>query len=102
MDEAKDVVASVRLLAREGYLTLTPRHFAAIAPLTTHGIFQAGAILVGTHAFEVIVNKLAIRAAAFATEDVDIARPSRLALENVPEGGLLELLRESGIDFVQV
>jgi hypothetical protein len=57
---------------------------------------------VGTHAFEVIVNRLGIRVAAFATEDIDIARPGKLALEGAPKGGLLELLRESGIDFVDV
>jgi hypothetical protein len=65
-------------------------------------VFEAGAVLVGTHAFEVIVNRLGIRVAVFATEDVDIARPGKLALEKAPKGGLLELLRESGIDFVDV
>lgn len=102
IEEAKDLLKSVRLLAREGYLTLTPRHFAAIAPLANHGLFQAGAILVGTHAFEVIVNRLGIRAEPFATEDVDIARNAKLALQKPLEGGLLELLRRSGIDFVTV
>lgn len=100
--EANDILRSVRLLAREGYSTLAPKHFAAIATLSNHGIFKAGAVLVGTHAFEVIANRMGIRAAAFATEDVDIARPAKLALEKAPKGGLLELLRESGIDFVDV
>lgn len=102
IDEAQDLLKSVRLLAREGYFTLTPRHFAAIAPLAEHGLFQAGAILVGTHAFEVIANRLGIRAEPFATEDLDIARDAKLAVQQSPEGGLLELLRESGIDFVTV
>ena len=102
IEEAKDLLKAVRMLAREGYLTLTPRHFAAIAPLANHGLFQAGAILVGTHAFEVIVNRLGIRAEPFATEDVDIARNAKLALPKPLEGGLLELLRKSGIDFVTV
>jgi hypothetical protein len=96
------LISSVRLLAREGYSTLTPKHFAAIAPLSNHGVFEAGAVLVGTHAFEVFVNRLGIRVAAFATEDVDVARPGKLALVRIPKGGLLELLRESGIDFVGV
>jgi hypothetical protein len=100
IEEAKDILKTVRLLAREGYATLTPKHLATLAPLSRHGLFEAGAILVGTHAFEVIVNRLGIRAEAFATQDIDIARAAKLALENVPDGGLLELLRESGIDFV--
>lgn len=101
IEGAKDILRTVRLLAREGYATLTPKHIAALAPLATHGLFDAGAILVGTHAFEVIVNRLGIRAEAFATQDIDLARAAKLALKNVPDGGLLELLRESGIDFVE-
>lgn len=102
IEDAKDLLQSVRLLAREGYATLTPKHLAAIAPLSDHGIFAAGAVLVGTHAFEVIANRLGIRVPAFATEDIDVARPGKLALETPPAGGLLELLRQSGIDFVDV
>ena len=101
IEGVKDILRTVRLLAREGYATLTPKHLAAIAPLAEHGLFEAGAVLVGAHAFEVIVNRLGIRAESFATQDVDLARATKLAVRNIPEGGLLELLRESGIDFVE-
>lgn len=100
--EAKDIVTTVRLLGREGYGLLSSKHIAALAPLWKYKLFQAGALLVGTHAFEVIVNRLGIRVGVFKTEDVDIARPTKLAVESLPQGGLLELLRESGIDFVDV
>jgi len=102
IDEAKALQGSVRLLAREGFSLLPPKHLAALAPLTRQGVFKAGAVLVGTHAFEVMVNRLGIRVATFATEDVDLARPGKLALEKSPKGSLLEMLRESGIDFVEV
>ena len=102
IDEAKDLQRSIRLLAREGYALLTAKHLAALAPLNRHKVFEAGAVLIGTHAFEVIVNRLGIRVAVFATEDVDIARPNKLALDKPLPGGLLELIRESGIDFVDV
>jgi len=102
IEEADDLRSSVRLLAREGYSVLSPKHLAALAPLSNHGVFEAGAVLVGTHAFEVIVNRLGVRASTFATEDIDLARPGKLALEKLPKGGLLEVLRESGIDFVDV
>lgn len=102
IEEARQLQRSVRLLAREGYATFDAKHLAALAPLTRHGIFRAGAVLVGTHAFEVVVNRLGIRVAAFATEDLDVARPGKLALDRLPKGGLLALLRESGIDFVAV
>lgn len=102
IEEARQLQASVRLLAREGYSVLQAKHLAALAPLAGHRLFDAGAVLVGTHAFEVIVNRLAIRVPVFATEDVDIARPGKLALERPPRRGILEMLRESGIDFVDV
>jgi hypothetical protein len=71
------------------------------ADIENHALHQ-DEVLVGTpgEISKVIVNRLGIRVAAFATEDVDIARPARLALEQTPKGGLLQLLRESGINFV--
>ncbi len=100
--EAADAIASVRLLAREGYATLSPKQLAALAPIAKHGLFGAGALLVGGHAFGVIVNRLGIRTSGFATEDIDIARSAKLALARPLEIPFLDLLRESGIDFVTV
>lgn len=103
LDEGKALRDSVRLLSREGYATLDRKPFAALASVAAHGLFRGGGMLLGTHAFGVILNRLGVRSAVFATEDVDIGRPSRLKLPAaVPEGGLLAMLRESGIDFVGV
>lgn len=49
-----------------------------------------------------ILNRLGIRAASYRTEDIDIARREQLALADVPAGGMLEILRETGIQFVEV
>lgn len=100
--EARDAIESIRLLLREGYAAMDPKPYSVIATISNCGIFSGGGVLVGTYAFEVIVNRLGIRASAFATEDIDIARPAKLALEGVPEGGFLEMIRQSGIDFVTV
>ena len=100
--EARQLQGSVRLLAREGYSTLQPKPLAALATLCKHKVFDAGGVLVGTRAFEVIVNRLGIRVAVFTTEDIDLARLNKLALPKPPAGGILEILRESGIDFVDV
>jgi hypothetical protein len=102
LDEARGVRDAVRLLAREGYSTFAPKHFAALAALANEGLFAAGAILVGTHAFEIIANRMGIRAAAFPTEDIDMARREKLAFDSAPADGLLGILRNSGIDFVPV
>jgi hypothetical protein len=100
--ERRDLLASLRLLVREGYGFLEPKHYAAIAALANHGFFAGGGILVGTHAFEVVLNRLGIRAASFATTDVDIARAGRIVMPSLPENGLLGILRTSGIDFQEV
>ncbi len=100
--EANDVIGSAKMLLREGYLGLEPKPFATIAPLVDHGLFGAGAVLVGSHAFGAIANKLGIRVSAFPTEDIDIARPQALKLASSVAGGFLGLLKESGIAFVAV
>ena len=100
--EANDLLVSVRILVREGYHAMAPKPFAAVAALASSGLFAAGALLIGTHAFAAIVNRLGIRASAFPTEDIDIARPEALARASVPEGGFLGALRQSGIDFVPI
>ncbi|HEX3695455.1 MAG TPA: GSU2403 family nucleotidyltransferase fold protein [Polyangia bacterium] len=102
ISELKALVPSLRLLGREGYNLVDPRTFATLASLHNHGIFSAGGLLVGSHAYGVLLNRLGVRAAAYATEDVDIARGAALALAHPPEAGLLGMLRDSGIDFVEV
>ncbi|PMS19356.1 hypothetical protein C0Z18_13575 [Trinickia dabaoshanensis] len=49
-----------------------------------------------------ITQYLGVKAVSYETEDVDIARGHLLALSDVPEGGLLEILKETGISFVEV
>jgi hypothetical protein len=100
--EANELIRSVKILLREGYLSLEPNSFAALGPLCNHGLFEAGALLVGTHAFGAIVNRIGIRVSSFPTVDIDIARPARLTLASVLTEGFLGLLRESGIAFVAV
>jgi hypothetical protein len=100
--ETKDLVPSLRLLGREGYLLVDPRTYATVASLHNHGIFAAGAILIGSHAYGVLLNRMGIRAATYATEDVDIARGEALSFAEPGDASLLQMLRDSGIDFVEV
>ena len=102
IDEVKALVPELRLLAREGFQVADPRTYATLASLHLHGVFAAGATLIGSHAFGVLINQMGIRAVAYATEDVDIARREALAFERIPNKGFLDMLKESGIDFVEV
>jgi hypothetical protein len=100
--EVKATAPELRLLGREGFQLADSRTYATLASLHLHGLFQAGAILVGSHAFGTLLNQLGVKAAAYATEDVDIARREALALPSLPEKSFLEMLRDSGIPFVEV
>jgi hypothetical protein len=100
--EVKAMTADLRLLGREGFQLADSRSDATLASLHLHSLFQGGAVLVGSHAFGVLLNQLGIRAAAYATEDIDIARREALALPSVTERSFLDMLRESGIPFVEV
>lgn len=100
--EVKGIVPSLRLLGREGFQLVDAKTYATIASLHNHGVFAAGGVLVGSHAFGVILNRLGVRAATYATEDIDIARPGALAFEEAPALDFLAMLQTSGIEFVEV
>jgi hypothetical protein len=100
--DLKTLVPSLRLLGREGFSLVDARTYATVASLHNHGIFAAGGLLIGSHAYGVLLNRLGARAAAYATEDIDIARREALAFAQPPSDGMLGILRASGIEFVEV
>jgi hypothetical protein len=100
--EVKELVPTLRMLGREGFALVDSKTYATVAVLHNHGIFAAGGMLIGSHAYGVLLNRLGVRAAPYATEDIDIARREALAFEKMPAKGLLEVLRETGIEFVEV
>ena len=102
IDEAKATSSSLRLLGREGFAIADAKTYATLASLHNYGVFRAGAVLIGSHAFGVLLNQLGVRSAAYATEDVDIARREGLAFPEPPAVDFLTMLRGSGIDFVPV
>ncbi|HEX9645916.1 MAG TPA: GSU2403 family nucleotidyltransferase fold protein, partial [Alphaproteobacteria bacterium] len=100
--ELKEIVPSLRLLGREGFNLVDARTYATLASLHNHGVFGAGGMLIGSHAYGVLLNRLGVRATPYATEDIDVARREALAFEKQPEQGLLDMLKDSGISFVEV
>lgn len=100
IEEANATIASVRVLARAGFATVDRKTHSTLASLHNHGIFRAGAVLVGAHAFGALINALGVKAVSYATEDIDIARPEALALPEVP--AFLDMLRDTGIEFSAV
>lgn len=102
IQETKDVVPTLRMLGREGYALADTRTYATAATLHNHGVFAAGGMLIGSHAYGVLLNRIGIKDRPYTTEDIDLARREKLAFEKPPNKGLLEILRETGIDFVEV
>lgn len=97
---ANSAIASVRLLARAGFATVDRKSYSTLASLHNHGLFRAGALLIGSHAYGALLNALGVRAAAYSTEDVDIARGAQLAVSGLPP--FIEMLRETGLEFFPV
>ena len=93
---------SIRLLAREGFKLADSKTYATVAVLGNHGLFRAGALLIGSHAYGAILNQLGVRAAQYSTRDVDIARNAALAFPAKPESSFLDMLQDTGIAFAEV
>lgn len=97
---ANITISRVRVLSRAGFATLDRKSYATLANLANHGLFRAGALLIGSHAYGALLNVIGVRAVPYATEDIDIARREALALPGVP--AFLEMLCETGIEFFPV
>ena len=100
IDTANATIGRVRVLARSGFATADRKTYATVAALHNHGLFRAGAFLIGSHAYGALLNNLGIKSIAYATEDIDIARAERLALPQLVP--FIDLLRETGIEFLEV
>jgi len=97
---ANSTIAGIRLLARAGFATVDRKAYSTLASLHNHGLFEAGALLIGSHAYGALINALGVRAAAYSTEDVDIARRAQLAVSGIPP--FIDMLRETGLEFFPV
>lgn len=100
IQDLSGLLPSLRLLGREGFQTADPRAFATIAALHNDGVFAAGGMLVGSHAYGVLLNRLGVSAEPYATEDVDLARREALALDH--EVRLVDVLKKSGLELYEV
>ncbi len=102
IEETNRTIADIRILHRQGFQVADAKTYATVASLHNHGIFRAGGVLVGSHAFGILLNAMGARAAGYATEDVDLARREELAFPTMPRRSLLEVLSDSGIAFAEV
>jgi hypothetical protein len=101
--EARYFADTSRALRKQGYAAADNSTALTLAALFNAGVFRHGAMLVGTHAFGALLNALGVRLPAnYYTEDIDVARYRPIELATRPEGGILEILRASGLPFSEV
>ena len=87
-------------LRKLGFAAVDNSAALTLAVLYNAEVFDRGAVLVGTHAYGALLNSLGARVIPSPlTEDVDIA--ARLELATVPSRGLLDILKETGLPFVE-
>lgn len=101
--EARHFAEASLALRKRGYSAADNSTALTLAALFNAGVVRHGAMLVGTHAFGAILNALGVRLmASYYTEDIDVARYGAIQLATRPDGGILEVLRQSGLPFVEV
>jgi hypothetical protein len=100
---ANQLAKDAQVLRRQGYCSADNSTAVTLAALYNAGVFHGGAMLVGTHAYGAILNVLGVKPRRnYLTEDIDVARYRRIQLAAIPDGGLLEVLRRTGLPFFEV
>lgn len=103
-EELARIERTAKQLRKLGLATEDNASAIVLATLANAGFFRGGGVLVGTRAFRCLTNHLGYAVKpVVATQDVDIARHQAIALASpMPAGGLLSLLQETGLRFVDV
>ena len=103
MDEQAVIADYCRKLRALGFYSADNSTLVTVASLFNAGVFGGGGVLVGTHAYGVLLNELGVSASPFLmTEDVDLARAGRIEIAALPDDGLLGLLKQTGLPFHEV
>jgi len=103
MDEQAVIADYSRKLRAIGFYNADNSTLVTVASLFNAGVFGGGGVLVGTHAYGVILNELGVSASPFPmTEDVDVVRAGRIELAALPDDGLIGLLNQTGLPFHEV
>lgn len=100
ISDQKAIAEYSRQLRKIGFYSADNSTLVTVASLFNAGIFGGG-VMVGRHAFGAILNELGASAPFPMTEDIDSAA-NRIEIAALPEGGFLELLKQTGLPFHEV
>ncbi len=71
------------------------------AALHNAGVFAGGGLIVGSHAYGALLNTLGFREVAnYLTEDIDVARPQKIALVEPSRDSWATILNSTGFNFL--
>lgn len=104
LEDLERIERSAKSLRRLGYAAEDNASAIVLAALSNAGVFSGGGALVGTRAFRCLTNHLGfIVSPTLATLDMDVARSRSIRLASpLPSGGMLELLKGTGLKFIEV
>lgn len=95
------LVPLVRSAIALGCTQILPRHLVVLRRLAEYGFFQAGGVLVGTHAFLAFGNMLGVRWGDVArTQDIDFAHAGKNVALFLPSN--LEVRTHDAIESLQM
>ena len=101
LQELQLIRETSRKLRKLGFAAVNNSTALTLVVLCNARVFDRGAVLVGTHAYSALLNSLGTRIVPSPlTEDVDIA--TRLELATIPSRSLFDILKETGLPFVEV
>jgi len=100
--DANALIAMTQLLAGVGYVQTDARTQAVLVVLANAHLFRGGALVIGSHAYGAILNDLGTKVAAFATEDVDIARAGPLTIAAEPRVPFADVLASSRVPLLPI
>lgn len=96
LELAKALAAGSAQLRLLGYQRIDRKPAAVLEVFSNRGLIGAGLTLVGSHAYGALFNECGAIAAAYKTQDIDVARSQPLAVA-LPEGmDFARMLKESG------
>jgi hypothetical protein len=102
IDLARQLASGSASLRLFGYQRIDRKPAAVLEVLFNRRLMEGGLVIVGSHAYGVLLNELGISAAGYKTRDIDVARPHVLSIGLPPEFSFQALLHESGLQFVPV
>lgn len=102
LELAKALAAGSSRLRLLAYQRIDRKPAAVLAACYNRALFQAGLVLVGSHAYGALLNELGILAAGYKTQDIDLARGQRLEVAMLPDASLEAILADTGLRFVPV